>query len=530
MAARLDVLDADRQEADALRGLMRGFHGLAGSGALYGFPLVTTLARKAEHECLARMQAEQPPAPEELTRWRSVLTNLRRELSGAPGPAPALPGATAPGARVAGAQVAGARTADAERAEALIVEHDSERLAALVALTEGESLRVRLARTRAAAVDAIEHRLPEALILDLALPDGSGYELIEHLRSYPSARGAAILALSDETGLLPRVEALRCGADACLPLPLGESAFLRQLRRLMNEDPTQPGRVLVVSGTPSNAEACAEVLGEAGYVVAACRDPAELEAAVVDHAPELLLVEARLQGLDGADLVRHLRQDERHVALPALVVGATEALDARLEVARAGADGLLQAPVDPELLLTAVASRIARARQLRDCITRDGLTGVATRQVLLEQARSVVAQRQRAPERGQAWVAIDIDDLRGINRSHGYHVGDRVLMALAALLRDQLREGDRIARYDGDEFAVLLADLEKDDAARLTSRLLEAFVELEHGSEGASLSASFSAGVAWLEEGMSREAWCRAAHDALSRAQADGGRRVVEHG
>jgi diguanylate cyclase (GGDEF)-like protein len=455
------------------------------------------------------MQEDRAPSAGELARWRGLVQNIRREFSGSPEPPPVLPSETTP---------------SSARKEILIVEHDPTLLDTLVGLAEGEGLSVRLATSRSEAVRIIDQAVPEALIVDIELPDGSGYELIEHLRSFPPARRSAILALSDEMVFLARLEALRCGADACLPKPIDEATAGRQLRQLVRVHKEGPGRILGIQGSPSHVVRVQELLTSAGYEMRLCDDVANIEAVAVEFRPDLFLIDGVLAGLSGSDVVRFLRQDERHAALPALVLGDKAPLGARVQMATAGVDEYLPMPGDPELLLATIATRIERGRLSRGLVNRDGLTGAATYQAFLGHARVAVAQKRRSEERSYAWLAIDVDGFRKLNDRHGHVVGDRVLVCLATLLIDRLREEDRVARFGDDEFAVLLKNLQPDDAHRLATRLAEEFSAIEHrGLERTTFRSSMSVGVAWLDKGMSVDGWHRAAQDALEKAKQLGG-------
>jgi diguanylate cyclase (GGDEF)-like protein len=123
---------------------------------------------------------------------------------------------------------------------------------------------------------------------------------------------------------------------------------------------------------------------------------------------------------------------------------------------------------------------------------------------------------------------IDLDHFKSINDRFGHPVGDRVLAALAALLRRRLRQSDTIGRYGGEEFAVLLEGLPEDEVVRLIARVLEEFRALDLEAAGQPpFRATFSAGVAMLRPGMDLDEWKKAADDALYAAKHAGRNRVL---
>jgi diguanylate cyclase (GGDEF)-like protein len=74
---------------------------------------------------------------------------------------------------------------------------------------------------------------------------------------------------------------------------------------------------------------------------------------------------------------------------------------------------------------------------------------------------------------GQLSVAIvDLDDFKQVNEEHGHQMGDEVLRAVGRVLRDNVRTYDTVARYGGDEFAVIAIDADEDAAAEVMARAL----------------------------------------------------------
>jgi diguanylate cyclase (GGDEF)-like protein len=513
----LDALAANSADSASFLELRRRFHAFAGAGTSYGLPDVTALGLRGERACAALIRQGSAPGPEDLERWREIVEGLRavfataREGTSETPRAPATPAPHGPDS-------------------ILIVDDDEHVRHSLTRLLEVEGMKARAVRTKAEAVRALEEELPRGVITDIRLPDASGYDVVEHIRglALPEAESLPILILSPLSPFLDKVEAIHCGADGYFEKPVDWEALMRRLQHLLERNRPESARILSVEDDPHQSAFVSAVLKSAGYDVRVCDDPTKFEADLVAFKPDLVLMDIMLPGITGYDLVRYLRQDERHAALPVIFLTTDGQLQARIETAKVGGDDHLLKPVPPPLLLSAVAARLERSRFLKGLLDRDGLTRLLTHTAFLERARAALALKQRHEAKLSAWVMIDLDHFKAINDKYGHPVGDRVLSALSALMRRRLRQADTIGRYGGEEFAVLIEDLPEADTARLISRLLEEFAALEHQvTGGGSFHCTFSAGVAMLETGMDLDGWKKASDDALYQAKAAGRRRVI---
>lgn len=111
----------------------------------------------------------------------------------------------------------------------------------------------------------------------------------------------------------------------------------------------------------------------------------------------------------------------------------------------------------------------ANARLQRLCRT-DGLTGLHNRRSFDEQLELELARQERTTA-ALTLMMLDVDDFKQINDSQGHPVGDRILRQLAALLRDTARATDQVARFGGEEFALLLPNTNGEEAMQLAERI-----------------------------------------------------------
>jgi len=178
-----------------------------------------------------------------------------------------------------------------------------------------------------------------------------------------------------------------------------------------------------------------------------------------------------------------------------------------------------------------VSERKAFERQLAHQAFHDGVTGLANRALFAERVRHAIA-RSRRERRGLAVIFLDLDDFKTINDSLGHAAGDEVLIEVARRLDASIRGADTAARFGGDEFAVLLEDVEhSQEAADAAERILEALaVPLFAGHKEIALRCSLGISVAEHESATDADEMIRDADAAMYIAKRDGkgGYRLFE--
>ncbi|MBI4320476.1 MAG: diguanylate cyclase [Chloroflexi bacterium] len=119
----------------------------------------------------------------------------------------------------------------------------------------------------------------------------------------------------------------------------------------------------------------------------------------------------------------------------------------------------------------AIAIRNAQLHQeVKDLANTDGLTSLYNYRYFYQRLTEEFARSRRSGHH-LSLVFVDVDNLKGINDSFGHLAGDAVLRDLSRLIKDTVRASDVVARYGGDEFALILPDTDVDQAVTLARRL-----------------------------------------------------------
>ncbi len=215
-----------------------------------------------------------------------------------------------------------------------------------------------------------------------------------------------------------------------------------------------------------------------------------------------------------ADVVREMLHDTTEVQ--ALVSQTQSRLQA--EQARAGEMQLRVRELEGEL------------RRLSDEVSTDALTQVANRRGLaqafeVERARMDRARVEKA-ECSLAVGLIDIDNFKKLNDTLGHAAGDVALQKLAAQVREQLRPRDTVARFGGEEFVVLLPDIDPGEAQKVLTRLQRQLTASLFMHDNKEVFVTFSAGVTSLRDAEPLEAALERADEALYEAKRTGKNRT----
>jgi diguanylate cyclase (GGDEF)-like protein len=253
--------------------------------------------------------------------------------------------------------------------------------------------------------------------------------------------------------------------------------------------------VLIVDDEPQNRRLLEALLLPEGYDTLTAANGEAALGLVAEHAPDLILLDIMMPGMDGYEVAAALKADPVTAGIPIIMVSAQGDRSARLRGLEAGAEDFLTKPVDRgELWLR--ARNLLRLKELSDSLHKqsigleeqvqartadlhrlahyDALTGLPNRTLFYETLQKTLLIAQ---DRGWtiALVFIDVDNFKNVNDTLGHEVGDDLLAQLSDRLVQCVRLRDTVGRLGGDEFAMmLLMDEGKQGAAVVATKVSDA--------------------------------------------------------
>jgi diguanylate cyclase (GGDEF)-like protein len=392
-------------------------------------------------------------------------------------------------------------------------------------LARGEVFSVHLAESLAAARSLIDDQglRPDVVLLDLNLPDSTGIATVERCRQLIQAPIVVLTGLDD---VLATEAAIQSGAEDYLTKSGEASALRRAVRYAMLRhqrdtdirlaatvfDHAREGIMItsadgaIMNVNPAFSRITGyerdEVLGQNPRILNSGRQSPEFYTAMWQVLKQ--------QGYWEGEIWNRRKDGMVYAQLQTISAVSNAAGSAHQYVA----------------LFSDITALKAHEDELEHLAHFDVLTDLPTRTLLADRLRLGMMQAQR---RGKllAVVYLDLDGFKRVNDTHGHGAGDQLLIALAARMKQALREGDTLARVGGDEFVAVLIDLDNVPACLpLLERLLEAAAQPVTSGD-ISLQVSASLGVSFYPQAfeIDAEQLLRQSDQAMYQAKVTGKNR-----
>jgi len=354
--------------------------------------------------------------------------------------------------------------------------------------------------------------LPDLILLDVMMPEMNGFEVARILKEDSRTHSIPIIMVTALDDPEHEHAGREAGAEEYLAKPVRPQELiaransliaLRQYRDQLiirnhsqwsfivdkhsDDAAPEPQKelplVLLVEDNESDAELVRHFLKDLPLRIERLANGADAVELCQTGKADLMLLDILLPGLNGFEVCRQVKSSEKGKDLPIVVITCLEDMDSRLKCIELQTDDFLVKPIVGRELQARVKILLEKKKQLDrlrshyeealNSAVVDWLTGLYNhgyfkKYLDLEIKKSL---RQRFPV---TLIMIDIDNFKAVNDAYGHPTGDVILQELAQVVRKAVREVDLVARYGGDEFAVVLPYSDGHRALRVAHRIDEA--------------------------------------------------------
>lgn len=391
------------------------------------------------------------------------------------------------------------------------------------------------------ALQLLEQSDYQLVTTALLLPDMDGLDLCRQIRRSKRHASTPVVVISGDANSRLLKEGFAAGVTDYFDKSQGYLAFGQFIKTFSQRNWGLVGRILYVEDSETVAHLTCGLLERHGLRVTHTRTAESalllLQTDTAHLAEEggnfdLVITDFHLkQEMTGGDLLHAVRTryHQSQQELPFLIITSNDDIQIQVELFHAGANDFVTKPLVEEILMARVRSLLMIKHQydalkqqmqmVERMATTDALTGTRNRRYLVEHGTQ---QLQRIGE--SAWIAIvDLDHFKQVNDNHGHAAGDAVLRAVGKVLLETVDKGMAV-RYGGEEFALLWAEKDADQAANRMQQLRRRIERLRPAGIRITASLGLVAVADYPET--DQEELLRLADEALYAAK-EGGRNQI---
>ncbi|OWY67550.1 response regulator receiver protein [cyanobacterium TDX16] len=450
----------------------------------------------------------------------------------------------------------------------LIVDDIPDNLRVLSATLSQQGYKVRCAKNGNMALKGAQVAAPDLILLDVKMPDIDGYEVCQHLKAETRTREIPIIFMSALDDVLDKVRAFEVGGVDYITKPFQVEEVLARIKnqlalqaakaeiQQLNTKLEQRVEQRTAQLAATNHKLQQEILERQQAVQLLNESEARLESilnsleevvwSVSAQNPALIYLNPAAQKVYGIPTTEFFKnpklwmevvhpEDRERVEKGTQILQSQGSHSSEYRIVRA--DGEVRwlcarahlisdstgIPLRIDGIISDITERKRIEQQLIHDALHDDLTGLPNRTFFLERLELALRYTKRHPDYLFAVLFIDLDRFKIVNDSLGHAVGDRLLIAFTSLMQQCLRTSDTVARFGGDEFTILLEDIEQiADAIKIADRI-QAELAQPFELEGHTVFTTASIGIVFSGMGYESPAeLLRDADTAMYRAKESG--------
>ncbi len=262
-------------------------------------------------------------------------------------------------------------------------------------------------------------------------------------------------------------------------------------------------KILIVDDDPINRKILSKVVSDLGYDPITVNNGTDALESIKQKECCVVLLDWMMPGMDGIEVCREIRMLSNENVCYIIINSAREGSDDISRALKAGANDYISKNTDSVELKARIGAGVRTAQlekklidlnnRLKYLVRTDSLTGLLNHAAILKEL-SIELDRGRRDATSTSILMLDLDRFKIVNDTYGHQTGDEVLIRFSSLLTQSCRSFDRIGRYGGEEFLIVLPRTEDEDCIAISNRIRTQTETLQISNENKNLRVTCSVG------------------------------------
>lgn len=403
----------------------------------------------------------------------------------------------------------------------------------------------------------------DIILLDVMMPEMDGFEVCKIIKTNSETTHIPVVMVTALSDIDDRVKGLEAGADEFLTKPINDTALfvrlksLSRMKSLIDElklrnstnallgvtniemhDTFADKKILLINDDVVQAKNIKQMLLKITQNVKVISNSDELDI-INEYTPDLVIISSTLENEDPLRISVILRGKAEISGVVIILQIDEDGMPLVVKGIELGINDYFVYPIEESELLARIRTQLRRKqyqdnlrndlKQSVNLAAKDGLTGLFNRRYFDIHLKQMIEKANK--ESIKLYLLMcDIDNFKHVNDTYGHQAGDKVLTIVSRILKNTLRVTDLMARFGGEEFTILLTDIDISKAIETAERVRVKIEYMDFPIEDQiePLKKTISIGVTEYKKEESIESFIERADKAMYEAKTTGKNKVVK--
>ncbi len=447
-------------------------------------------------------------------------------------------------------------------ASILVVDDIEQNVKLLEAKLLSEYYTVFKAHSGYEALELLQKNKIDVILLDVMMPIMDGFETCKKIKANPDTTHIPVVMVTALSETENRVKGLESGADEFLTKPVNDVALFARIKSLSRmksvidelklrnntnmelgadiikmDDHFNDAKILIIDDDIVQAKHTISILQNLTKEIICINDIGKLTE-MPNYVADLVIISCQIENNDPLRISVALRSNDKFHYSAIILLAEEENMPIVIKGMEISVNDYFIYPIEANELIARIKAQFRRKKyqdNLRNSLQnsvnlsiKDGLTGIFNRRYFDAHIKQII-QKSNNEKKQLCLIICDIDKFKLVNDTYGHQAGDIVLKTFADIIAQTFRVTDLVSRYGGEEFTVLLENLNMNEVLKVAERLRSKIEETDFiiDDNGTKIRKTLSMGVAVYKFNESIEDFIERADKNLYQAKDSGRNKVV---